>query len=434
MRTSEPTERSAGASGSTPFILLSTGAVLYAAVFLYFVSASVVWAPVYDYLDWIAAYLDALQTGQWRQYFWLPHNEHRILLSRILVALDVRLFGASHVGFIASGITLLFCLLASLFRVIAISGLNARTAIAGSCAVIFLILPSTIATLCSMPANQVFLHQTAFAVFAFILANRPGMKACVLAMGSAVVAAMGGAGGILVWPVLALTAFLTHKSGRLLAVYSICGTAFVTVYLAGIPRTSVPHDLSGVIAAADYFIRFFGLPWAHVASLTWVARSIGITLVITGSVLLVTNGSGPPAVARIGRCLIIFAFLLGGAAAVARFSVATDRAMPIRYALFVSLLHVGIVLVLLPRLDSLIQRVRGRGPSIAVALLLALALTQQVLVGQAAVAETAKYNAAWSRFAEGHWDTDMTHYVYADKTRAETNLKAIQASKLYRSR
>ena len=45
-------------------------------------------------------------------------------------------------------------------------------------------------------------------------------------------------------------------------------------------------------------------------------------------------------------------------------------------------------------------------------------LVQQIVAGQAAKAEIARYNDAWRRFLAGEWTPEMEHYLYPDREQA----------------
>jgi len=83
-------------------------------LFIYFVEKASIRVPVVDLLDWLQFYGKRSKDGDWLSYVWTPHNEHRILFSRILLAADVKWFGNRGEAFAASGFVLLLGMAASI--------------------------------------------------------------------------------------------------------------------------------------------------------------------------------------------------------------------------------------------------------------------------------------------------------------------------------
>src|SRR5215469_10756069 len=71
---------------------LATLIALYLAVFAYYVAATVITVPVYDFMNWILHYEKYWLAADWWHYLWLPHNELRLLWSRLLVLADIEWF------------------------------------------------------------------------------------------------------------------------------------------------------------------------------------------------------------------------------------------------------------------------------------------------------------------------------------------------------
>ena len=84
-------------------IALALIAAANSIVFIYFVEKASIRVPVYDLLDWLQSYGERSKDGNWLDYLWTPHNEHRMVFSRILLALDVKWLGNIVVGPLAYG-------------------------------------------------------------------------------------------------------------------------------------------------------------------------------------------------------------------------------------------------------------------------------------------------------------------------------------------
>ena len=61
----------------------------YLAIFVYYVWATIIPVPYLDLLQWILRYDQYWRAGDWWNYLWLPHNEHRPIWSLLLVLADI---------------------------------------------------------------------------------------------------------------------------------------------------------------------------------------------------------------------------------------------------------------------------------------------------------------------------------------------------------
>jgi hypothetical protein len=134
---------------------------------------------------------------------------------------------------------------------------------------------------------------------------------------------------------------------------------------------------------------------------------------------------------RVGLGLIIFVLFVASAASVTRWNVAPEREMPIRYLTFVILAHVGVVLASSSWLERFTISKAGEVVRPIFALVVLALLVQQVLAGNMAELEAARYNTAWSQFVSGAWTPDMEHYVYPDRERAEAALSYLRQMHIY---
>jgi hypothetical protein len=191
-------------------------------------------------------------------------------------------------------------------------------------------------------------------------------------------------------------------------------------------------DFSHVVRSFDYMLRFLGLPWSHVHELVWPGRLVGLSIFCLGSFAIASASFSVRVgtLKRLGVALILFSFLIAGAAALARVDVAVDREMPIRYGMFVVLAHLGLLLWSLDFLQRLWHGAHRRSFQW---LLLGTSLAwfgQQIVIGRFAVEEASRYNDAWSRFVAGDWTPDMLRYVYPDRERAQADLAYLRANGL----
>jgi hypothetical protein len=304
---------------------------------------------------------------------------------------------------------------------------------AGLCLLVFTLLPANLVVMCTMPVMGGFVHTCTFAVFALLLSDNDSLTK----RAAAVIAGFGVAGGLFIWPVLAFTAWRSGARRAWLAVIGGVGLVIWAAYLRGLPSQPglLALDLSRMIAMLDFVIRFLGLPWSHAAALVWPGRVIGALVLTAGCHLVLTDavsGRRKPGFERVGLGMILFAFMVAAAAALARLDTAPDREMPVRYGMIVALAHAGILLAALPWLDRLIEGRHAAAAKIAILLVATALLAQQVMVGRAAVFQAGLYSDAWQRFSAGAWTPDMAHFVYPDRARAEKILAYMKSQHIYR--
>jgi len=423
-------------------IVLASIAALHCALFLHFVERTSVRVPTNDFLDWLVFYGDEMRDHDWLGYLWAAHNEHRIVLSRILLAADVRWFGGHGTAFAVSGFILLIVMIGGLCREIWKSNLSRSWAAVAIPGVVIVATPVATVITIGVPVLGCFLQTSAFAVFALVLldgaheqSHLSGWRR-VGALIVACLAAFGLAGGLLIWPVLMWAAWRGNLGWRWVGTIAGVGAALIAVYLHGLPVSAESSSLSvGQLAERfDYGIRFLGLPWAHLRQLVWPARLIGLCLLGVGTYLLVRGSLSPaamPRLQRIGLSLVLFALLLAVAAASSRAGVAEDREMPIRYTLLVVLAHVGLLLYVLPLLQRVWDAPRRLVFECAT-LGLATLMCQDVTAGVYAAQEADRYNYAWARFVAGDWSSDLEHYVYPDRELARAKWAQLRQMGLYR--
>jgi len=426
-------------------VVLMLIALTNCAIFLYFAEAASIRVPVVDQFSWLLFYGEHAKAGHWLAYLWTPHNEHRIVLARLMLALDVRWFAGEGTAFFVSGLILLLAAAAAVCREIAKSDLAPSWKPAAIAIAILLLFPAHIVTTLGMPAMSPYLQTSSFALFSLVLldgaAERDRLVNCrrAMALVAACLAAFGVSAGLVIWPVLLWAAWRGRMPRVWIAAIACVGTTFAAVYLWKLPLNSVdsPFDFSLVIPSFDYAIRFLGLPWSHLHALVWPARLIGLTVLGLGCFALVQDalaGGSPGRLHRLGLGLVLFAFLIAGSAVLARLDAAADREMPIRYGIFVVLAQLGLFLWSLGFLQRYWRPADGGGAQWLIVALCAVWLGQQAIAGEYAVAEAHRYNDAWSRFAAGEWTPDMLHYVFPDRQQAVDGLAALRKMRLYGSK
>jgi hypothetical protein len=423
-------------------IVLMLMAAANGAIFLYFAERASIRVPVLDLLYWLKFYGEQARAGHWLTYIWTPANEHRIVLSRIILALDVRWFGGGGTVFFASGLLLLLAELAVVSREIAKSDLAPSWKPVAIPLALLLLAPAHIVTTLGMPAMSVYLQTGSFALFALVLlggaaeAGRFANWRRAMAPIAACLAAFGLSTGLLMWPVLLWAAWRGQLRWGWIAAIGGVGSVFIAVYLWKLPLR-VDHrslDLGHLAVSFDYVIRFLGLPWSHLHALVWPARAVGCAVLCLGCFALVTDaiaGGSPSRLHRLGLGLVLFCLLAAGSAALVRVDTDTGREMPIRYGMFVVLAQLGLFLWSLEFLQRYWQPADGGVAQWLIVALCAIWLCQQVIVGEYAVRQAQRYNDAWRRFVAGEWTPDMVHYVFPDREGALAGLASLRKLGLY---
>ena len=347
-----------------PFtIALGVIAAANSILFVYLVKKASIRVPVYDLLDWLQFYAERSKDGDWLGYLWTPHNEHRMVFSRILLALDVKWFGDQGETFAASGFVLLLGMAASICWKILKSDLSISPKLTAIPIAVLLLTPANTVITVGVQTMGGFLQTSSLGLFSLVLLDgaadqdpysryrRPAAIAC------ACLAGFGDSGGLLIWPALMWSAWKGGLRWCWIVGIACVGTLFIAVYLWNLPSPPVSRfmDFDHLIRSFDYVIRFLGLPWSHMHELVWPARLIGLSIFCLGTFALVSASFSVRVgtLKRLGVALILFSFLIAGAAALARVDVAVDREMPIRYGIFVVLAHLGLLLWSLDFLERL---------------------------------------------------------------------------------
>ena len=396
--------------------LLAAAAITSCGVFFYFVSKSAVRVPVYDMLDWLQFYDDRIHANDWLGYLWTPNNEHRIVFTRALIAIDIRWLGGHGTAF-AIFDTLLWTMSLLLAWRLVLTSSRSPTFKVFACSIVLLLLtPTYVVTTISMPGPGAFMQTPSFALFSLVMLDnetddarlRTFYRVCALI--SACLSSFGVSAGLLVWPVLIWLSWRARLSKRWIASVIVTGLIYVALYLWKMPPKEYqsPLNIQNLVESIDYGIRFLGLPWSHSETLAWPARVVGFIVLVVGAFVVAKSSfryEPLKRVRRIGAALILFAILAAAAAAFGRVDIPGPT--PVRYAMFMVVAHLGLFLYALPYLTVLWEK--GHAKSLQwCAVVLAIAwLGHQVVVGDFAIREANHYNDAWSRFVAGEWTPDM---------------------------
>ena len=154
----------------SPFtIVLGLIAAANSIIFLYFVEKASIRVPVVDLLDWLQFYGERSKNGDWLGYLWTPHNEHRMVFSRILLALDVKWLGDQGAAFAASGFVLLLGMAVTICWKILKSDFSISWELTVIPIAVLLLTPANTVVMIGMQTIGGFLQASSFGVFSLVL-------------------------------------------------------------------------------------------------------------------------------------------------------------------------------------------------------------------------------------------------------------------------
>ncbi len=397
----------------TTIVVLSSMTVLYLILFGYYIGATALRVPVVDVIFWVLHYMDYWLKGDWWGYLWIDHNAHRLVFSRLLMIAVLQWPGGSVMPFILFGVACFTLMIGALVLEVMAADLPSVPRAAIALGVVLLLATSFSAIDCGAPQLGVYLHSCAFAVLALVLwdgrdeSGRHAAARRVGALAAGVLASFGVNGGMLVLPVLAWAAWRGGFGRRWIVAALLALAALVAVYVPHTKQDAIvtSFDADTLLRAADYVIRFFGLPWSHLPALLNLGRVVGLATVAASVYVVLRFGIfGRPRsrLDRIALGVVLFGLLIAAAVTEGRLNTAPERPMPIRYALFTSLTQTGLLLIAAPWLCRLWYGLRlpvVQATALAGAVLF---LVQQVLGGEAGALGVQQYTAAYRAYETGN--------------------------------
>lgn len=398
----------------------------YLLAFAYYGYRSTILEPFSDQFDLISAYLDHRAHGDLATYWLTPHANHRIPLYRLLVWADVEFFHASgeiYLVIASLAMAALAALLGYWISRASPPGLRTPAAVVG----VMLLLSTANVTGVSIPFYTPAVHAVFFAVCAIFLAEpsanatpQHGTLSRLAGLACACAAALGNAVGLVTLFVLAFRAFRGGRSDRpWLATVLGSSLVFITLYVhpdlfdGGGKRLSPER----VLNSADYFIGYLGLPWVRASEA--LGRVAGTLALVAALAALWWKGGPRSARAeRIATGLIAFSLATALLAALGRRDATAADDVPLRYAIYMAPLHVGLLCLVLPWLE----RYRRRSPrqvAVGMALAASLMTVQQVAIGERTADYVVEIRAMIARFDSGERSPEMSAVIHPDLARAE---------------
>lgn len=336
--------------------------VAYLALSAYLLWRAAVLSPFSDEFNWATRWYRARADHDWLGYLLDPHNINRLVWTRLAMALDMGALGGTNAPLILSGAAAMSVMAWTLGVQAARAAPQPLKLTATALAVMLTLIAGNILD-ASIPINVTYTHGAVFSVLALVLSegapkNGLGWRRGA-AMVCAVAAAFGSGVGLAVWPVMAWGA-LRRRNWSWLATVLICGAVFVGLYFSGQGHgadhasAAARHDPWNAIVLT---LSFVTLPWTRVAlQVAWVGG--GLIFAGAGAIILIKGGPKATPVERVACGLILFTLGAAVMAGLGRTGLQDSHNVPLRYALLVAPMHVGLLMLAMPHVGDLWRRDR----------------------------------------------------------------------------
>jgi hypothetical protein len=354
-----------------------------------------------------------------------------MLVTFTVLLADIRLFGASGYLFLATGVAS-WAATAALMGVLGGEAAGRGLRLIGAGGAVALSLMGCDVLDADADINTTYVYALVFAVGAIVAAERPRAtwrgRAAALALG--VAAGFGSAAGLAVWPALLFAAWRRGER-RWTAAVAACAVAVVAVYaigerglgLSGASATAF-DPLGAVMLALNYL----GLPWMRGAPA--VGWAIGTAVLAASLAVVVAACRSGERLTRIAAALVVFSLATAAMAGLARSGVIAPQLVPVRYAVFLIPLHVGLWMMAAPYLRRLWLARRKPMERVALAAAGLMIVHQGVMVVYAV--RTANVNqAVIGAFKRGERTPAMLITIYPDLDKAAALTARLRADGFY---
>ncbi len=337
------------ANYSVPARLTAAASLAQTALFIALVARAAILRPCRDMFSWIGADLERGSNAGWGAYLWQPHNEHHLVLIRLLTAAAVTWCHGNGAPFIVTATVALLATAAMLHAAWRDAPPSSRR-FAPLAAMLLLTVPA--AADCAIPVNTVY----PLALFCIVAAlvwfdsaserrrHTAGRRAA--ACGAALLASLGSGVGLVAIPALLWAAW---RSGarRWLIPLAVGAAVYGAFYVHGLPiNLAAPAGLGHFAKMAGYATAFAGLPLSRVPFCGFFGRALGAVLIFLGIAILAHDAVTRNDISRLHR--ISLALIVAGLGATAlastgRVDLSPDIQLPLRYALMAAPLHAGLL-------------------------------------------------------------------------------------------
>lgn len=239
-------------------------------------------------------------------WLWSQHNEHRVVFYRLLLLTDIRLFNGAHSISFWSMLVVQSAALALLIRLLWITGVKGSLwRVVVGLAAFCLFCPSQWenfgwAFQISFLLPGMFLLAALSGLLAYERATqtgRTGWLGLALSILAASLATFSNANGVVVWPVLIVTAVILRLRVRVLVTYAVSALLLIGSYLyhyASPAYHSSPWEsLRHPLAICGYAARFLGVvlpPWVGIRDAVALSTgTLGIIAALAATLWVATN-------------------------------------------------------------------------------------------------------------------------------------------------
>jgi hypothetical protein len=414
-------------------VIIWVSAAAYGLLTAYILWRSAVLQPYSDMFDWVDRYLRFQISGDWFAYLLHPHNFHRLVWTFLILDLDANLFSASSYLFLAVGAACLGLCAALLAREAARAAPKGLTLPAGVFAAMVTLMAGNLLD-ASIDINTTYVHALTFALLAILLSETPGTpraRTQAAALICVFASALGNAVGFAALPVVLLLAWRRQTPPVRLLTLTLAGLAFAWLYFYGGPvRTSAvqagPEDAA---RAVELFLNYLGLPWTR--ALPPLGALIGLFMFVAAIAGILTVR--PRAATRsqaLAAAFILFSLITAVMAALGRAGPEEPSNVPLRYAVFLAPLHVGLLIRALPIVAILRERSRAATDGL-LALGAVVFVAHQMAAGVFAIRTTDVNRAMIADFRGGQRYPRMTQTVHPDLARAQAISNRMRRAGLY---
>ena len=353
-------------------------AAIHFVVFAYFLHRTAILSPISDMFAYIDDYL-RFRAGETSLfgYLWQPHGEHHLLWIRLLTWLDVAVFHARGIPFIAVASVAVAATAVLIWTQLRRVEPRLGRATNLGLLVPMIVLGTANVTDCSVPINTTYPLTVFFVVATLVLFTDAGGPNALYRRGAAMLTAVGAsvgtAAGLLAWPILAWIAWRERLNGRWLATIVVIGVGYSLFYMRGLDFLVLAPGIekgeasfgsaAHLLKLCEYFLTFLGLPFTRDPAFAPVGMAVGGILLLAGtSVVLIATFSDRlnTRMARIATGMILFALGSGILATLGRGDLIDEVKVPVRYTMFVTALQVGLLCIILPLFVRHCETLRDR--------------------------------------------------------------------------
>jgi hypothetical protein len=395
---------------------------LYLALSAYLLWRTAVLTPFSDEIDWIHRWRELQLQGDWARYLLTPVNLHRLPMMFGLIAFDIQAFGGTNVPLIISGALSLGVMAWLLGREAARAAPPPLGLPAAAFAVMLALMAGNILD-AATPICVNYTHGAVFAVLAMVLADGGSGDGLTWRRAAALVvtmvAALGDAAALPVWPVLAIGA-LRRRDWRFLAVVLVAGGVFVGLYASGLggqTRSSTQGALHDPLGALRLALNFLMLPWTRLSlGFAWIG---GLLIAGVGlSAVVVRGGRAASRAERIACSFILFSLGTAAMAGLGRSGLPDALNVPLRYSVHLAPLHIGLLMLALPYAGLLWRANRSLAQAL-IAAVLVLAAAQDAVMAMKVIRASDVVRNILADFRGGRRTPEMLTFVHPDLAHAE---------------